>query len=42
MFNKLYDESVEVSDAEEVTNAQAIPRDQPTQQVSTTVDTRVP
>ena len=35
VFNKPYDESVEVSDAEEVTSAQASPRDQPTQQVST-------
>ena len=34
VFNKPYDESVEVSDAEEVTSAQASPRDQPTQQVS--------
>lgn len=32
VFNKPYDESVEVSDAEEVTSAQASPRDQPTQQ----------
>ena len=35
VFNKPYDESVEISDAEEVTSAQASPRDHPTQQVST-------
>ena len=34
VFNDPYDESVGVSDAEEVTSAQASPRDQPTQQVS--------
>ena len=38
MFNKPYDESVEMSDAEGVTSAQASPRDQPTQQVSTIVE----
>ena len=37
VFNKPYDESVEVSDAEEVTSAQASPRDQAIQQVSITV-----
>ena len=34
MLNKPYDESVEVSDGEEVTSAQASPREQPTQQVN--------
>ena len=35
MLNKPYDESVEVSDGEEVTSAQASPREQSTQQVNT-------
>ena len=34
VFNKPYDESVEASDAEEVTSTQDSPGDQPTQQVS--------
>jgi len=33
VLNKPYDESVEISDGEEVTSAQASPREQPTQQV---------
>ena len=40
VFNKPYDESVDVSDAEEVTSAQNSPRDQAIQQVSITVMAR--
>ena len=37
VFNKPYDDSVDVSNGEEVTSAQASPRDQAIQQVSITV-----